>query len=141
MDKNKPLGRIRANILVIDDDLDTLKLLELALKRAGHAVQIASGYEQMMERVKHSVDHGTRIDLLILDLMMPGFSGFDILDLLRMYFSPVPPVIVLTALSGMSEAVRALEHGATKFLTKPTTQEKLLGAIQEVLSGEVRSRF
>ncbi len=130
----------KARIMVIDDDLDTLRLLEMILKKAGHEIVTASGYQQMVDYIKNSPTQ-IRFDILILDLMMPGFSGYDILEMLRMYFNPVPKVIVLSALSGMSEAIKALEGGATKYLTKPTTQEKLLNSIQEVLRGDPISRF
>ena len=128
-------------ILIVDDDLDTIRLLELALRRAGYLVVSANGYDQMMDQLRTLNEFDQKVDLILLDLMMPKMSGYEILDLIRVYFHPAPPVIILTALSGLNEAVKALERGATKYLTKPTTQKKLIATIREVLSGNVRSRF
>jgi two-component system OmpR family response regulator len=117
-----------ANILVVDDEPDTLGLIELTLQTAGHSVKsTASGVEAM--RLIADGSH----DLVLLDLMMPDISGFDVLRALRNEKASIPPIIILTAKNLPEDRETGLSLGATAFLTKPATRGKLLDAIQKVL--------
>lgn len=121
-------------ILVVDDDLDTVNLLRLVLQRAGFRVSTATSWEEIIDRVKVAEEYHDTFDLILLDVMMPGRSGFEVMLVLQVVLHPVPPVIFLSAKCGMDDMVKASEMGAAKYLTKPTTPDKLLVAVNEVLS-------
>ncbi|MBC8509908.1 MAG: response regulator transcription factor [Anaerolineales bacterium] len=127
------MARTSKTILVVDDERDTLALLRLALNRAGFNTLIASSWEEVADVVKEKYSQGRAIDLIVLDLMIPGRSGFDIMRSLQVVLSPLPPVIMLTAVTGFDQQVQARELGVSRYLTKPTTPTKLIQAIDEVL--------
>ena len=107
-------------IAVIEDDLPIGNLLEEVLTKAGYAVRRAySGTEALylLEREKP--------DLALLDLMLPGLSGEEVLP----HFSGIP-VIVLTAKAGVEDKVKLLLGGAADYLTKPFEIPELLARIQ-----------
>ncbi len=120
-------------ILVIDDDLETLNLLKIALQRRGFSVLTAANSHEVADRVEMTYKDDRPIDVIVLDIMMPGESGFDIFRSLRAVLVPMPPVIMLTAVTGMQQRLDAHELGAFKYLTKPTTPKILIGAIDEAL--------
>ena len=125
--------KLTANILVVDDDINTLKLLDMTLSGAGHRVTLAQSWQEVNNRIKEMYHEGKVFEVVVLDLMMPERSGFDVLRSLQVLLHPMPPVIILSALTAIKDAAAARELGAVKYLTKPTTPEKLLGAIREVL--------
>jgi len=120
-------------ILVIDDDRETLRLLKMALERANFSVLTAASWEDVSDRVQYTYSNDSPIDAIVLDLMMPGRSGFDIYRSLQRELVTMPPVIMLTAVTGMQQRVDARDLGITKYLTKPTTPSKLIETIREVL--------
>lgn len=121
-------------ILVVDDDLDTLGLIRMVFQRAGHDVSTATCWEEVADRINLAKQTGNLFDLIILDLMMPERSGFDVLDSLKVVLEKVPPVIILSAKYTVDDMVKASDMGVAKYLVKPTTPEKLLDAVQMVLS-------
>ena len=122
-----------ARILSIDDDLDTLGLIRMVLKRAGYEVTTASRWEEVKERVTVAKDNRQPFDLIILDIMMPERSGFDIFRALEAMLERMPPVIFLSAKYSMEDMLRASDMGAAKYLVKPTTPDKLLESVRAVL--------
>jgi pilus assembly protein CpaE len=128
---------VAARILVVDDDLDTVNLLRMVLQRAGYKVIAASSLDEVIDRVKMAEQYRELIDLVILDIMMPIRSGFDVFLTLQVILHPMPPVIFLSAKCKMDDMIRASDLGAAKYLVKPTTPEKLLEAVRSVL-GKVR---
>ncbi len=120
-------------VLVVDDDHETLRLLKIALERANFRVLTAASWEDVSDRVQLSYADNTPIDVIVLDLMMPERSGFDIYRSLQRKLVSMPPVIMLTAVTGMQQRVDARDLGVTKYLTKPTTPSKLIETIREVL--------
>ena len=130
--------KIRANILVVDDDPAMLDLISYSLRRAGHKTSTASTWDEVVDYINLANQNNKPYDIIILDLMMPGRSGYDMLRSLKIILHPLPPVIILSALSGIDDAVRALELGAVKYITKPATPEKLLSTIREVLRSHSR---
>ncbi len=122
-----------ARILSIDDDLDTLGLIRMVLKRAGYEVTTASRWEEIKERVTVAKDNRQPFDLIILDIMMPERSGFDIFRALEAILERMPPVIFLSAKYSMEDMLRASDMGAAKYLVKPTTPDKLLESVRAVL--------
>ncbi len=124
----------QAKILVIDDEIDTTNLISLVLKRAGYKVSSATDWDGILSLLHNYEETREAFDLVILDIMMPERSGFDVMLILQVVMHPVPPVIFLTAKIGMDDMVKASEMGAAKYLTKPTTPDKLVAVVKEVLS-------
>ena len=124
-------------VLVIDDDFETLRLLKMALERANLSVMTAASWDDVSAHVESTYRNDRPIDVIVLDLMMPDRSGFDIYRALQTRLVSMPPVIMLTAVTGMQQRIDARDLGVTKYLTKPTTPSKLIETIKEVL-GESR---
>lgn len=124
----------KPSILVIDDDLDTLTLLRTLLSNGGFAVSTASCWSEITDRLNMAVNSRRAYDAIILDLMMPERSGFDVLNSLKIIMNnKVPPVIILSARYSTQDMVKASEMGATKYLVKPTKPDKLLETVHEVI--------
>ena len=121
------------HILVIDDNTKTLDVLNLALERAGFRVSTANSWEAVEDKIKIGYRIKDPIDLIVLDLMIPERSGFDILKTLHVILVPMPPVIVLSAITDIKKKVKARDMGVAKYLTKPTTPDRLVKAIRDVL--------
>ena len=124
---------MKYHILVIDDNPSTLNVLKNALERAGFRVTTADSWETVEEKIKLGYRMKDPFDLVVLDLMIPERSGFDILRSLKMVLVPMPPVIVLSAITDVKKKVEARDLGVSKYLTKPTTPERLIKTIREVL--------
>src|SRR5919202_1340703 len=103
------------DILVIEDDADVAEALRLALQSEGYTVEVAADGEQGLRSLQQR-----RYRLLLLDLLLPGLDGMGVLRALREDPAYRPPVVViLSALQGRADVVRALEAGADDYLTKP----------------------
>jgi len=126
-------------ILVIDDDLDTLNLLRIELQLAKYSVLTAASWDEVMDRLKLVYGEGGSIRAIILDLMIPERSGFDILLALSVILDPMPPVIVLSALSDIESVIKARELGAMRYLTKPTDRKALINAVNAAVSMQIQS--
>jgi DNA-binding response OmpR family regulator len=124
----------KPHILIVDDDSDTLKLIENVLLRSGYDVSTALNWAEVEEHLITMEKIRQRYHVLVVDVMIPEMSGFNIVEKLRDKLKPMPHVIFLSARSTMEDMVKASDLGAAKYLKKPTTPEKLLEAIQDVLS-------
>jgi two-component system phosphate regulon response regulator OmpR len=116
-----------AHILLVDDDLRLRGLLETYLKREGFKVAAAGNAEQMEARLRE-----LPIDLMVLDLMLPGRGGLDICRDLRAAQNPLP-VIMLTAKGDDIDRIVGLEIGADDYLPKPCNPRELVARIRAVL--------
>jgi len=125
--------RFTPRILVVDDDLDTVNMLRLVLKSSSYDVTTATSWDEVSDRILLAEREKTNYDLIILDIMMPSRSGFDIFNSIEVVLHPMPPVIFLSAKSTIETMVKASDLGAAKFLTKPTTPDKLLATVRDVL--------
>jgi len=134
------LSTSRDLVLVIDDDLETLRLLKMALDRSGFSVMTAATWDDVSAHVDASYRNSQVIDAIVLDLMMPDRSGFDIYRALQTRLVSMPPVIMLSAVTGMQQRVDARDLGITKYLTKPTTPSKLIATIKEVIKQDRKDR-
>lgn len=115
-----------SHLLIIDDDEDILKLLERFFHSFGHNVTtIASG-----QNIFKILDDEA-IDLIILDIMMPGEDGFELCRRLRQRCQI--PIIMLTAIATATDRVVGLELGADDYVTKPFDQRELLARVKAVL--------
>lgn len=102
-------------LLVVDDEEANRDMLSRRLQRAGYAVEVAAGGQEALDRIR---DH--QVDLVLLDIMMPGMSGIEMLKLLRATYSPDElPVIMVTAISERDGLVEALNLGANDYVVKP----------------------
>lgn len=117
-------------ILVIDDDLDSLKLIGILLQRQGYQVITAHDGVEGLERAKNEPP-----DLILLDLMMPGMDGFEVCRHLRdnPHLAPIP-IIMFTAKTRVDDKVAGFEAGADDYLTKPTHPAELAARIKALLS-------
>jgi DNA-binding response OmpR family regulator len=103
------------SLLVIDDDANNRDLMSRRFQCAGYLVYTAADAEEALQRIQK-----TRIDLILLDLMMPGMSGLELLKILRSKYPPVQlPVIMVSALNESNQIVVALTFGANDYITKP----------------------
>ena len=110
-------------ILVVDDELGVRESLRMLLKD-GSEVITAAGVDEGLRAMAE-----TPPDLILLDLVMPGRSGFDLLTAVSESGDP-PPVIVLTATRTVDTAVEAIKLGATHYLAKPTDVDAILAAFE-----------
>lgn len=118
-------------ILIVEDDVDLLRALEVRLSSSGYRVVAAVDGVQGTIAARRE-----KPDLVILDLGLPGGDGFELLPRLRSLV-PTAPVIVLTAADPNSVEARAREEGATDFLQKPADNDVLLAAMNSALAGTV----
>jgi len=126
-------------ILIVDDDPVQRRLLEAAISRSGMTVITAPGGGPALDLV--GGPRGDQIALMLLDLIMPDIDGLQVLEKLRVTH-PDLPVIVLTAKGGIDSAVEAMRAGASDFLVKPASPERIAVSIRNqlkigTLSGEV----
>ncbi|MDD5108256.1 MAG: GDP-mannose 4,6-dehydratase [Candidatus Omnitrophica bacterium] len=118
-----------SHILVIDDDKEATALISVRLKRHGFQVSVVNIPEEAIEFLKKDVP-----DLVILDLVMPGIDGYEILRKIRLdETTKAVPVIVLTAKSDQSDRVNAFNMGAQDYITKPYEPEEFLARIKAAL--------
>ena len=115
-----------AHILVVDDHRDIRDALAAYLEKHGYRVSLADGGESMRKVLAKSA-----IDLVVLDIMMPGDDGLTLCRELRR--SDDVPVILLTAVADETDRVVGLELGADDYVTKPFNPRELLARIKGVL--------
>jgi DNA-binding response OmpR family regulator len=119
-----------AKVLIVDDEQEVVRLLEVILTRAGYAVAKAfSGKECLSLLARENPD------VILLDIMMPGMTGLEVMEALRSIYGTIsiPPVIFLTAKGGMESMIEGLQAGAYKYLVKPTSREKLIEIVKAAL--------
>jgi two-component system, OmpR family, response regulator len=114
------------HLLVVDDDKELCALLETFLTRHGYRVSLAHHGNEMMLALQDQ-----RIDLVVLDLMLPGIDGLSLCRQLRMKSSI--PIIMLTAMSDDMDRIVGLEMGADDYVAKETNPRELLARIRAVL--------
>lgn len=115
-------------ILVVDDEPTTLKMMEMTLKLEKYDVATAQDGAIALEMVPTF-----KPDLIILDLMMPGQTGFDVLHTLKKQYINPPPVIIFSAKDSIQSMIEAKESGAYKYLVKPVSRADLVKNVKEAL--------
>jgi DNA-binding response OmpR family regulator len=108
------------------------------MQRRGYDVSTATNWDEIADRLRLADSEKRSFDIIILDVMMPERSGFDIYNALLVALHPMPPVIFLSAKSSIETMVKAQEIGAAKYLIKPTTPEKLIATVESVLQQQPR---
>ncbi len=118
-----------ATILVVDDVEKNVRLLADVLTVKGYAVRTAMSGEAALRSIEEQAP-----DLILLDVMMPGLSGYDVCRRLRTEERhAMLPIVLVTALDPATERVKGLEAGADDFLSKPVSQPELMARVRSLL--------
>ncbi|MFC3282592.1 response regulator transcription factor [Litchfieldella rifensis] len=118
-----------ARVLVVDDEPNIVLSLEFLMQQAGFEVITAGDGEQALARV---AEHAP--DLVLLDISLPGISGFDVLEQLRSDPSHARlPIIMLTAHGREVEREKGMALGADDYVTKPFSTQALVDKVQALL--------
>ncbi|MGH7413357.1 MAG: response regulator [Candidatus Rokuibacteriota bacterium] len=126
-------------VLVVDDEPDIVLYLEHVLRRLGYETASAGNGAEALEKAAADPP-----DLVLLDVMMPVVDGFAVCRALReREATRLVPVVVMTALQGVDNRVKLLEHGADEVLTKPVDERELVARVQSALArkGEMDQRL
>jgi two-component system OmpR family response regulator len=116
------------HVLIVDDDADIRELTAEYLRRQGLHASVAADAREMRAALA-----SRRIDLIVLDLMLPGTDGIALCRELRAPAQPHMPIVMLTARSDEADRILGLELGADDYLTKPFAARELLARIRAVL--------
>lgn len=118
---------MRINIMVVEDEESIRKFIKINLDREGYAVYEASSGEEALEIVQNE-----QIDIAILDVMLPGIDGFEVLKELRNKY-PKMGIIMLTAKSQDTDKIMGLEYGSDDYMTKPFNPAELILRIKSLI--------
>ena len=126
-----------ARVLVVEDNRDTSILLRDLLVAEGYEVESVPTGEAALEALDRTPD----VDLVVLDLMLPGMSGYDVIERMRAR-APLAatPILVLSALSSPSARIRGLRDGADDYMTKPFLPEELVARTRTLVTGRLLGR-
>lgn len=124
-----------STILVVDDEPGVAKLLTRFLVAEGHSVVTSENGLLALERMRVE-----NIELVLLDLVMPRCNGLQVLSELSRREEPMPPVIVLSAVTEVSARVQALDRGAVDFVQKPIHAAELVARVRRHLVRVPRQR-
>ncbi|QSX75908.1 HAMP domain-containing protein [Lysobacter arenosi] len=118
------------NVLVVDDDIRNIFALSSVLERHGMSVATASNGREAIARV----GEGAELDLVLMDIMMPGLDGYDTMRAIRAQPDRrTLPIIALTAKAMKGDREKCLEAGASDYLAKPVVTDQLLGVLRQWL--------
>ncbi len=124
-------------ILIIDDDLDTLRLVGLMLQKQGYQIVAASSGSQGLELALTELP-----DMILLDVMMPEMDGYEVARRLRGDEKTVNiPILMFTAKSQLDDKVTGFEAGADDYLTKPTHPTELQAHVKALLARSTKSKI
>ncbi|WP_462412802.1 response regulator transcription factor [Neobacillus sp. Marseille-QA0830] len=118
---------MKTHILVVEDETQVARVLKMELEYEGYLVTVEHDGKAGLERALE-----TDVDLILLDVMLPGLSGMEVLRRLRKENKTIP-VILLTARNTTFDKVSGLDHGANDYVTKPFEIEELLARIRACL--------
>jgi len=124
-------GEARPRILIVDDDPVILRLLQINFRLEGYEVDSASRGDEALRRAREAVP-----DVVVLDIMMPGVDGFDVLRQLKEDpASRDVPVILLSARAQDEDRRRGYALGVEEYVTKPFDPAHLVEIVRRVLAG------
>ncbi len=119
----------KATILVVEDDADIQQLVSYNLIKSGFNVTCADSGEEALQLLEQE-----EVDLIILDLMLPGKDGMEVCTLIRKKeHAAQPPIIMLTAKSEEDDIITGLASGADDYVTKPFSPKVLIARVQALL--------
>lgn len=114
-------------LLIVDDDIVILDYLEKLFTQQGYDVHISSKSTEVMNVIRSS-----NLDLILLDIMMPGKNGFEVLEQIRSERLDIP-IIFLTSQNLPEERIKALKAGADDYITKPFDKDELIARVDRIL--------
>jgi DNA-binding response OmpR family regulator len=126
---------MKTHILVVEDEMQIARVLKVELEYEGYNVSVVHDGKTGLEAALHE-----DIDLILLDVMLPELSGFEVLRRIRKANSLIP-VILLTARNSTFDKVSGLDHGANDYITKPFEIEELLARIRSCLRHYSKNRI
>ena len=118
----------RTRLLLAEDDEMLASLLKFRLEKGGYQVDLAPDGRQVKEYLKSSVP-----DVIISDIMMPYFSGIELVDYLRNQLRSQVPIIIISTAGNEENVLNAFELGADDFISKPVSPTELLVRVGKVL--------
>lgn len=122
-----------ADVLIAEDEPSILESLDFILRRAGWSIESVTDGDAVLERVRRAPPR-----VLVLDVMLPKRSGFDVLRQLRADAETRDlPVLILTAKGQQQDRRIAEELGADSFVTKPYSNSEVVGAVRKLLGDNV----
>jgi len=123
-------------ILIVDDDVDTLKLVGLMLQKQGFQILAANNGVQGLEQALAEIP-----DLILLDIMMPEMDGYEVARRLRENPDTASiPILMFTAKTQLDDKVTGFEAGADDYLTKPTHPSELIAHVKALLARSTKGR-
>ncbi|TMU85902.1 response regulator transcription factor [Bacillus sp. BHET2] len=117
-----------AKILLVDDDSHIRELLRVILSREGIAIEEAADGEAAL-----AILDSTKVDLIILDIMMPNMDGWTFCKEVRTYYSETLPILMLTAKGETSQKVRGFDLGTDDYMVKPFAPAELIARVKALL--------
>ena len=122
-------ARSRARILVVDDEANNCNVIAAQLRHEGYDIATVRSGEAALSTIDQELP-----DLIVLDAMMPGISGFDVAEILKAESRTANiPIIMLTALGDADSRLAALSNGVEEFLTKPVAKAELVMRVRNLL--------
>ena len=127
---NPNINAAEVSVLVVDDIALNILLIEKMLKKFGFEIRKANSGAQALEAIVER-----QPNLVLLDIMMPGMSGYEVLEKIRADKSMQElPVVMLSALSANDDVSKAISLGANDFITKPVVMERLYNTVASQLN-------
>lgn len=118
---------MKKKILVVEDEVRIARVLSLELTHEGYEVQTVGNGKDAL-----TLANNEQWDLILLDIMLPEISGFEVLRRIRLVDQKTP-IILLTARNSVFDKVNGLDHGANDYITKPFEMEELLARVRSAI--------
>lgn len=112
-------------ILIVDDSPDTQEIIRRHLKTQGFQIFTASDVNTAIKILENQV-----VDLIVTDIKMPKYSGYDLIKYVRDHFKDIE-IVVITGYPSIEGAIKAVKSGAEEYLAKPFTKKELFGVIEK----------
>ncbi|MBU1355467.1 MAG: response regulator [Candidatus Edwardsbacteria bacterium] len=121
----------RTVILAVDDEEDILELIKMVLEEAGYVMLTAlSGHEALQ------ILYRTKPDLILMDIMMPGLDGMELIKILKIMDSSASiPIAVVSAKTDPADRLAAIQENAVDYICKPFSPPELVKRVKEILKG------
>lgn len=119
-----------SKILIVDDELNIRRILQMAFEKLGHHVWVAEDARVALQSLEEN-----NFDLVITDVTMPGMNGYELQKIIHEN-QPEIPVIIMTAFGTIPQAVAAIRNGAYEYVTKPFDLDQLKKIVASALEGE-----
>jgi DNA-binding response OmpR family regulator len=118
----------KKRILVVDDEEDLCEILRFNLNSAGYLTDVAFSAEEAFSKLKNNYD------LLLLDVMLGGITGFKLAELIREEYHDNVPIIFVTARDSVNDKLKGFNTGADDYILKPFSVKEVVARVQAVLS-------